>query len=278
MAKTEIEISPLTYSKIIDWTSSNTEREIGGYLIGKLEEKKVVITDAIYATAESNPTYVSFDNMLQFKILEELEERGKEEVILGWFHTHPGLNVFMSGTDIATQQIYQALLPEAVAMVNDGNTFARTRNQNDYKAKFFRVTKEGKSQEVNFSILTNPNDLVDLLTDHVQDEENAERVAERAAQKMSLTIESLLQHLNEAIVTKKEFEKADTNLKKGIASTRKDIEEMKDSFATKEDLNRYRSRHINEAKFQRILSFVAIGLSIITLIMVIVVLVKSFVG
>ena len=64
MPKTDVEISPLTFAKIINWTSSNTEREIGGYLIGKIIEDKVMITDAIYATADSNPTFVSFDNRM----------------------------------------------------------------------------------------------------------------------------------------------------------------------------------------------------------------------
>ncbi|HUU76719.1 MAG TPA: Mov34/MPN/PAD-1 family protein [candidate division Zixibacteria bacterium] len=278
MSKPEIELSPLAFSKIIDWTSTNTEREIGGYLIGKILIDSIILTDAVFATAESNPTYVSFDNMLQFRILEELEKKGKGEVICGWFHSHPGMTVFMSGTDIATQQIYQALLPEAIAMVNDGNTFARTRKQNDYKAKFFRVNNESKSYEVNFSIMTNPNDLVDILTDHIQDEENAERIAERAAQKMAISVENSLQKINANLVTKKEFELADTNWKKGLARTRKDIENMKDVFATKEDLNRYRSRHVQEAKFQRILSFIALGFSVITFILIIILLVKSFQG
>jgi len=132
MPKIEVEISPLTFAKIIDWSSSNTEREIGGYLVGKIIKDKVMIIDAIYATADSNPTFVSFDNMLQFKIIEELEKKGSDYTILGWFHTHPGMSLFLSGTDIATQKIYQALLPEAVAMVCDGNTFAKTREQKDF--------------------------------------------------------------------------------------------------------------------------------------------------
>lgn len=278
MPKLEIEISPLAYSKIIDWTSSNTEREVGGYLIGKIDKEKILITEAIFAAAESNPTFVSFDNMIQFELLEQLEKRGKNEIILGWWHTHPGMTVFMSGTDVATQQIYQALLPEAVAMVNDGNAFARTRNQNDFKAKFFRINQQSKAFEVNFGVMTNPNMLVEILTDHIQDEESVERIAERTAQKMGAPIKDSLKKINDAVLCKEEFEKAESSWKKGLAATRKDLEEMKNSFASKEDLNRYRTRHINEAKIQRILSFVAIGISIITLIIVIIVLVKSFAG
>ncbi|MCG3254426.1 MAG: Mov34/MPN/PAD-1 family protein, partial [Candidatus Heimdallarchaeota archaeon] len=193
MPKTDVEISPLTFAKIINWTSSNTEREIGGYLIGKIIEDKVMITDAIYATADSNPTFVSFDNMLQFKIIEELEKKGSDNIILGWYHTHPGLGLFLSGTDIATQKIYQALLPEAVAMVCDGNTFAKTREQKDFKAQFFRVDKNDKSQEINFGVLTNPNELLELLTDFVQDEENVENIVTNSVQKLSIHVKDSME-------------------------------------------------------------------------------------
>jgi len=41
MPKLDVEISPLAFSKIIDWVSSNTEREIGGYLIGCIEKTNI---------------------------------------------------------------------------------------------------------------------------------------------------------------------------------------------------------------------------------------------
>ena len=286
MTAVEIEISPLAYAKIIDWTSSNTEREVGGYLIGTLEKKKITITEAFFATAESNPTFVSFDNMMQFRILEKLEERGKGEMICGWWHTHPNLGVFMSGTDVATQQIYQALLPEAIAMVNDGNTFARTRKQKDYKAKFFRIGSDGKSFEVSYNVLTNPNELVDLLTNHVQDQENAEKIAENTAMRMSLSIDQSLENLAEkTLVSKDDFTKADTVVKKGLASTRSDLEkiaisidEMKKSLVNKEDFNKFRTRWKKEFQQQRIILFATLGVALLNTILIITTLILTSIG
>ncbi|NHJ04029.1 MAG: hypothetical protein EAX90_04345 [Candidatus Heimdallarchaeota archaeon] len=278
MPKIEVDISPLAYAKIIDWTSSNTEREVGGYLIGKIKDNSVQIIDSTFSVASSTPTHVAMDEMAQFRIIEEIEKRDGKETIVGFWHTHPGIGVFMSSTDIATQQIYQALLPEAIAMVNDGNIYARTRNQNDFIAKFFRVNQQNKAFEVNFGVMTNPNMLVDILTNYVQDEESVERIAERTAQKMSVAVRDSLGYLTENIITKMEFEKADTSWKKGLASTRKDIDEIKEIFATKEDLNRYRARHIEEARLQRILSFITIGLSVVIIIIITIILAKSFVG
>jgi len=283
MTKITVEISPLAYAKIIDWAATNTEREIGGYLIGNIIQEKLLITEAVFAVAESNPTFVSFDNMMQFKILERLDERGKGEVILGWFHTHPGMQIYMSGTDVATHQIYQALLPEAVAMVNDGNAFARSRDQKDYKAKFFRIGSDGKSFEVPFKIMTNPNEIVDLLTNHVQDQESAEKIAENTAMRMALSINQSLETLaTKTLLTKKEFVDADKVHKKSLAKTRSNLEsltssleEMNKIVINKDDFNKFRMRWMSEFRLQRIILMVYLGVSLVSLILVIVVLILS---
>jgi 26S proteasome regulatory subunit N11 len=277
MPKLEVEISPLTFAKIIDWTSSNTEREIGGYLVGKIIKDKVMITDAIYATADSNPTFVSFDNMLQFKIIEELEKKGSDNTILGWYHTHPGLGLFLSGTDIATQKIYQALLPEAVAMVCDGNTFAKTREQKDFKAQFFRVDKNDKSQEINFGVLTNPNELLELLTDFVQDEENVENIVTNTVQKLSIHMKDSMELLaEEKLVSKSDFESANKSWKKGLANVRADVEEMQKVILTKEELNDLQMKQLESASTQKRMNFVLIFISTLSLILVSIVLILSF--
>lgn len=260
MPKLDVEISPLAYSKIIDWTSSNTEREIGGYLIGFIDEGKVIITEAIFATAESNPTFVSFDNMMQFKIIEELEKKGSNEAILGWFHSHPGLSCFMSGTDIATQKIYQALLPESIAMVNDGNQFAKTRNQKDYKVKFFRVN-ENKAYEISYNIMTDPNNLVDLLTKHVQDQENAEKIAQFTARQMVLSIDESLNELTKnKLLLKEEFEKEKNDLKQDLVNLQSEITELKRTIVTNEQYTTCNEDQQKKIKFLTRLLFIILGL------------------
>lgn len=278
MPKIEVEISPLSFAKIIDWSSSNTEREIGGYLVGKIVEDKVMITDAIYATADSNPTFVSFDNMLQFKIIEELEKKGSNNTILGWFHTHPGMSLFLSGTDIATQKIYQALLPEAVALVCDGNTFAKTREQKDFKAQFFRVDKKDKYHEVSFGVLTNPNELLELLTDFVQDEDNVENIVTNSVQKLSIHVKDSMELLaEEKLVSKSDFKSADKSWKKGLANVRADVEEMQKTMVTKEEFNVLQEKQLNAIDTQKRMNFVLLFTTILSLILVGIVLVLTLI-
>jgi proteasome lid subunit RPN8/RPN11 len=234
----KIQISPLAFSKIIDWTSSNTEREVGGYLIGKVEKNNVIITEATYATAESNPTFVSFDNMAQFKIIEELEKKGSKDTIVGWWHTHPGLKCFMSGTDIATQKIYQALLPEAVAMVNDGNKFARSRKQADFQAHFYQVDDNNKYHEISFDIISSPEKIIHLLTEHIQSDENIEKVIDRTVKSLASQLENMLDvFADKKLMDKTMLEAEILALKKAIAKTRADIDIVNGKLTTKEQFN-----------------------------------------
>lgn len=98
------------------------ENECGGILVGNVytaaENGRTVIytaiVDAIAAQeAAAGPTFVEMganDLMAVTRHLEVLRERtsrsGNEVQlrVVGWYHTHPGFGVFMSGTDQATQR------------------------------------------------------------------------------------------------------------------------------------------------------------------------------
>ncbi len=277
MAKVEIEISPLAYAKIIDWTSGNTEREVGGYLVGTIDDKKVIITKVTFSVDKSTPTHVSLDVMAQMRIIEEIEKRDGKETILGWWHTHPSHGLFMSGTDIATQQIYQSLLPEAVAMVNDGNAFALSQEQKDYKAKFFRVTEDNKFKEIPFGVMTNPDEILNILTEHVQDEESSEKIAENTAQRMALSVNESFETLTQKmLLTKAEFEDGLFQVKKGIANIRKDTQELKEDVLTKSDFKKQVSDLKKKISRQIVALLILSGISILSMIGIIILLVLNF--
>ncbi|NPE09979.1 MAG: hypothetical protein GNW80_16995 [Asgard group archaeon] len=264
MPKIDVEISPLAFSRVIDWTSTNTEREVGGYLIGIVDNEKVKIIDTTYAVKSSTPTHVAIDEMAQFLIVKEIEKRDGKETIVGFWHTHPGMGLFLSGTDIATQKIYQALLPEAVAM-------------EDFKAQFFRVDKNDKSQEINFGVLTNPNELLELLTDFVQDEENVENIVTNSVQKLSIHVKDSMELLaEEKLVSKSDFESANKFWKKELANVRADVEEMQKVIVTKEELNDLQMKQLESASIQKRMNFVLIFISTLSLILVSMVLILSF--
>lgn len=108
-----------TINSHINWgrdVQSNSVEQ-GGLLLGRAYTHTA--SGSIYGkvekaipgyTAEGSMAYLKFDHSTWKKMLEEFDELTSQEEwadlqIIGWYHTHPGrLSVFMSGTDMNTQQ------------------------------------------------------------------------------------------------------------------------------------------------------------------------------
>merc|ERR1712204_80701 len=57
--------------------------------------------------------------VFQAKMLDMLKQTGRPEMVMGWYHSHPGFGCWLSGVDINTQQSFEALSDRAVAVVVD---------------------------------------------------------------------------------------------------------------------------------------------------------------
>ena len=52
-------------------------------------------------------------------MMETLKLTGRNETVVGWYHSHPGFGCWLSSTDISTQQSFEKLCKRAVAVVVD---------------------------------------------------------------------------------------------------------------------------------------------------------------
>ena len=99
----------------IGWNKHNVQFnrvEQGGLLIGRVykDEEKIfgVVTQTISGDlAQGSSTYLDMGHDVWKKMLDKKDELLKEDDklhVIGWYHTHPNnLSVFMSGTDMNTQ-------------------------------------------------------------------------------------------------------------------------------------------------------------------------------
>jgi len=71
----------------------------------------------VHATACD--VYIQCASDKQAKMLEMLKQTGRPEMVVGWYHSHPGFGCWLSGVDINTQQSFEALSDRAVAVVVD---------------------------------------------------------------------------------------------------------------------------------------------------------------
>lgn len=64
-------------------------------------------------------TVESVDHVFQTKMLDMLKQTGRPEMVVGWYHSHPGFGCWLSNVDVNTQQSFEQLNPRAVAVVID---------------------------------------------------------------------------------------------------------------------------------------------------------------
>ena len=133
--------------------------EIGGFLIGKIERDKITVTRATFPRQRGTRTHVYINDADMAILAEELSQRGTGEVIIGWHHTHPGLGVFMSGTDVSTQLRYQAFFPEAIALVMDPMKFSETLDMDDLDLRIYRVDGR-KEYELEYEYAHDPAEII----------------------------------------------------------------------------------------------------------------------
>ncbi len=94
------------YLECLEHTKSDLEHEVGGVLVGQVcvdamhARPYIVIQDILPAQhTDSSEVHVTFTQDTLVELNTELEDRFPDKRIVGWFHTHPGLGVFMSGHD-----------------------------------------------------------------------------------------------------------------------------------------------------------------------------------
>lgn len=109
--------------KILDHAVQHRGLEVGGYLFGHSyegERRAAVEIKGAFCITSRDATLVHFrfeiEDTASAERYQEKELPGTE--IIGWYHTHPGHGVFMSGVDVATHVNYFKLF-HRVALVID---------------------------------------------------------------------------------------------------------------------------------------------------------------
>jgi len=105
-----------------EYQKGNDPIEVMGLMQGRIEERTFVVVDA-FGLCEGNEVSVQpKDEDYEFIVeyTDTLREKGlRKEKLIGWYHSHPGLGVFLSGTDVSTQRFQQTHMDPYLAIVID---------------------------------------------------------------------------------------------------------------------------------------------------------------
>lgn len=99
--------------------AKGTDREIIGVLVGRTEKHTIVISEAISGEQESGDVRAQLPPSTIAKVTDRILKGEIKGRIVGWYHSHPGFGLFMSGTDISTQKNLQQFSSKVTALIVD---------------------------------------------------------------------------------------------------------------------------------------------------------------
>jgi len=117
----QVYISSLALLKMLKHGRAGVPMEVMGLMLGEFVDEYTVRVIDVFAMPQSGTgvSVEAVDPVFQAKMLDMLRQTGRPEMVVGWYHSHPGFGCWLSGVDMNTQQSFEALSDRAVAVVVD---------------------------------------------------------------------------------------------------------------------------------------------------------------
>ncbi|VDL98289.1 unnamed protein product [Schistocephalus solidus] len=117
----QVYISSLALLKMLKHGRAGVPMEVMGLMLGEFVDDYTVTVVDVFAMPQSGTgvSVEAVDPVFQAKMIDMLKQTGRPEMVVGWYHSHPGFGCWLSGVDMNTQQSFEALSERAVAVVVD---------------------------------------------------------------------------------------------------------------------------------------------------------------
>eukprot|EP01033_Poteriospumella_lacustris_P014616 gene14617-10450_t len=95
--------------------------EVMGLMLGQFVDDYTITCVDVFAMPQhgTGVSVEAVDDVFQQEMLDMLKQTGRPEMVVGWYHSHPGFGCWLSGVDMNTQSTFEQLNARAVAVVID---------------------------------------------------------------------------------------------------------------------------------------------------------------
>ena len=95
--------------------------EVMGLMVGEIVDDYTITVIDVFSMPQMGTTVSveSVDPVFQQEFMDKMKQVGREQNVVGWYHSHPGFGCWLSSTDIETQRQQENLNARAVAVVVD---------------------------------------------------------------------------------------------------------------------------------------------------------------
>lgn len=117
-----VKISAVALIKMTMHARSGGALEVMGLMQGYTDGDTFVVTDAFRLPVEGTETRVNAQGDANEYLIEYLDlsrAQGRQENVVGWYHSHPGYGCWLSGIDVDTQALQQQFQEPFLAVVVD---------------------------------------------------------------------------------------------------------------------------------------------------------------
>lgn len=119
--KETVYISSLALLKMLKHGRNGVPMEVMGLMLGEFVDDYTVNVVDVFAMPQSGTgvSVEAVDDVFQAKMMDMLKQTGRDQMVVGWYHSHPGFGCWLSSVDVNTQKSFEQLNSRAVAVVVD---------------------------------------------------------------------------------------------------------------------------------------------------------------
>jgi len=115
----QIYISSLALLKMLKHGRAGVPMEVMGLMLGEFVDDYTVRVVDVFAMPQSGTgvSVEAVDPVFQTKMLDMLKQTGRPEMVVGWYHSHPGFGCWLSGTASLFLLVVAGCLPASVLLL-----------------------------------------------------------------------------------------------------------------------------------------------------------------
>lgn len=115
-------ISSLSLLKMLKHGREGVPNEVMGLMLGEFVDDYTVKVDDVFSMPQigTGQSVEAVDEVFQVEMKEMLSRTGRDQIVVGWYHSHPGFGPWLSGIDQQTHKnAFETINKRCVAVVID---------------------------------------------------------------------------------------------------------------------------------------------------------------
>lgn len=114
-----VQVAGIALLKMLKTAKSGIPNEVYGLVVGRFIDDYTVSVVDVFPMPQSSSASAMVDDPYKSQMCGLLKKIARTEEVIGWFKSHPGTGVWLSGVDVSTQMLWEKSNQRSIAIVID---------------------------------------------------------------------------------------------------------------------------------------------------------------